>query len=704
VSKGETFLIRRTSGEKPAELIRVPDELVVLAGQQRRAAEDVAIQPTARDFLFVLFRHLPKSIIFFCTVFGLALLVAMFMPNSYQSSAALLVRLGAESMLPDPSVQIGKAVVAPIQSRLAEINTELQILRSREVAEVVIGKLGAARILNAAPASSAAIDRDAPETRAAILQIDRKLQVEVEPDSNVLKITYEAKDPLVARDVVAAYTDAFKSVRAKVYRNAATAAFFGGQEESVRKAIEGLEREIKTLKDATGVADLEEQRRVLISRAAGIQSEIDALRRQLAAINAMPSHPGQQRLQTLLLQQNEASDAIRRLNDVTGKLQQLEREHGVKSDTFKQYAAIAQQAEVEQNMADGSLSNISTVQAASTPLKPSKPNRLLILGVGLFLALSGGLGLAFVAEAIDHSIKRPEDLAMLGIRRTVSVPLIAALRKAAPKSEPLPTTKAAEVVMQTREGFSAGPWTAPGGGNGVDSLNVLAQAPVVSWFHDLRQGVRRLAEQVLTGTAIDGSTPRVIAFIGGRPGEGASTIAAATAALLAERAQLDSPAADSRTFGEVLLIDADLHAPTLHRQLGVELSPGLTDWLSDPTSIQTPLEATIKAAPVDGLHVMPAGALRGGALTPNRLKRLIDVVAPNYQFVVIDLPSVDEAPEAARLAAVCDGSVWVVQAEVLRKQAAIGLLTTLQEAGVHVLGAVLNQRTYPVPEWLYERV
>lgn len=710
MSKGETYLIRRTAGEQPGELIRVPDELVVLASaSQRRAAEDVAIQANGRDLLFVLFRHLRKSIIFFAAVFGMALLAAMVLPSSYKSTASLLVRLGPESMLPDPSVQIGKAVVAPIQSRTAEINTELQILRSREVAEAVIGELGTARILGGAPAEKMAkVDDNDDAVKAAIMLIDRKLEVEVEPDSNVLKVNFESKDPRVAKDVVDTYIDKFRSVRAGIHRNPITAQFFGDQQENVRKEIEKLETEIRVLKDATGVGDLKEQRAVVTARLARLQTDIDTVRNQLGATNAMENHPAMQRLRSLESQHREAETSLKQINALDGKLAALERDFGVKSETFKQYATIAQQAGVDRAMSDGKLSNISIVQAATLPLSPSKPDRKLLLGIGLFLALSGAIGLAFVAEAIDHTVKRPEDMALMGVQRCVSIPMIGALQKAGgqTKVEPLPAAKtaAASGLVQNRAGFTAGPWSAIDPSE--EEPRDIVPSPhenhhPVSWFHDLRQGVRRLAERVLTGTGMDGTNPRVIAIIGTKHGEGATTLACATAALLAERAQLDAP---KGVLDEVLLIDCDLHAPTLHRQLGIDPSPGLTDWLADPSSSELPLEATIKISPVEGLAVMPAGVLRGGALTPNRLKRLIDIVAPNYRYVVIDLPPLDESPEAARLASVCDGTVVVIEAEKLRKQIVVETLQNLQEANVHILGAVLNKRTYPVPEWLYERV
>ncbi|MDW8263558.1 MAG: Wzz/FepE/Etk N-terminal domain-containing protein, partial [Phycisphaerales bacterium] len=319
VSKGETFLIRRSAGEKPAELIRVPDELIVLAHAERQQrAEDIAVAANSRDLLFILFRHARKSLGFFAVVFGLALAAALLLPASYRSTASLLVRLGPESMLPDPSVQIGKAVVSPIQSRVAEINTELQILRSREVAEAVIARLGSGRILSgAAPAPVARFIREDPDNQAAILKIDRKLLVEVEPDSNILRVSFEARDPQVARDVVNAYVDAFRVVRARIHRNPITARFFGNQQEQVRRQIEELEREIRNLKNSTGVADLEEQRKVLISRLGRIVNEMDQVRSQLGATNAMPKHPGVQRLRVLELQKAEAEEELRKLNDVS---------------------------------------------------------------------------------------------------------------------------------------------------------------------------------------------------------------------------------------------------------------------------------------------------------------------------------------------------------------------------------------------------
>ena len=731
MSKGETYLIRRAAGEKSGgELIRVPDELILLASApNRQAAEDVAVAATGRDLAFILFRHLKKSLAFFVLVFGLAAAAATLIPDSFQSDARLLVRLGVESMLPDPSVQIGKAVVAPIQNRNAEINTELQILRSREVAEAVLARIGPGRVFGAPVAPVEKVNVHDADVRAAIMQLDRKLSVEVEPDSNVLAVRYEAKDPQVAQDVVAAYVDCFREIRARIHRNPMTARFFGDQQASVRAEIESLEQEIRRLKDATGVADLEEQRRVLSARAANLQTEIDRVNQLLVGSNAGSAHPGRARLAALEQQQRDVDAQVRKINAVAVRLGELERDFGVKTETFKQYAAIAQQAGVDTAMADGRLSNISVVQAASLPIKPSKPNRLLLIGVGLFLAVSGGIGLAFVSEALDHSVRRPEDVAAMGVSRCISIPYISALAEEGTRRARLkpveverviasatgaPAARGANGVSPGRAGtFSAGPWNVVDRTADVQSplaervddnstpVGAQGGSPVV-WFHDLRQATRQLAEKLLVGTAVDGTSPRVIAVVGGRKGQGTSTVACATATLLSERVLLDAPAADADAA--VLMIDADLHSPSLHRQFGVEGSPGLTDWIADPTNAQTPLEQTLHPTPVEGLTVMPAGALRGGGLTPSRLKRLIDVVAANYRYVLIDLPPLEESPEAARLAAVCDGAVIVMESESVRKREALHLLGTLAESGAHVLGAVLNKRVYPVPEWIYRRI
>ena len=172
-------------------------------------------------------------------------------------------------------------------------------------------------------------------------------------------------------------------------------------------------------------------------------------------------------------------------------------------------------------------------------------------------------------------------------------------------------------------------------------------------------------------------------------GEGVSTVAAQLAVTAAGRGQQ-----------RVLLVDANLARPGVHRTFGVDLQPGLAEILSDPEG----LPAAIQPTGVAGLSVVAAGMPEespGEALDCAALAGVLDRLRADFDLVIFDLPPSGQTGSATRLAALLDGLVMVVEAERVRWEVAQRTSELLRRAGVRLLGAVLNKRRQHVPNWLY---
>ena len=98
-------------------------------------------QRSMRDFYAILFRHKWKVIVFFLAVMVTVTLGTFLTAEIYRSEAKLLVRFGRESVGLDPTATTGQTISIG-QSRESEINSELEILKSRELAERVVDKIG----------------------------------------------------------------------------------------------------------------------------------------------------------------------------------------------------------------------------------------------------------------------------------------------------------------------------------------------------------------------------------------------------------------------------------------------------------------------------------------------------------------------------------------------------------------------------------
>ncbi len=184
---------------------------------------------------------------------------------------------------------------------------------------------------------------------------------------------------------------------------------------------------------------------------------------------------------------------------------------------------------------------------------------------------------------------------------------------------------------------------------------------------------------------------RILAFTSCYPGEGVSTVATNLAVSLAQKSQRP-----------VLLVDANLEDPSLHRSLGLALAPGLAEYLAAPEPA-----AELRLGSFRNVHVLCAGARPKGEIAGHDLERLgllLRQMAQVYSQVLVDLPALSLSPAVPGLAALAEGVVLVLESERVRWQVAEKHIGDLGLARANFLGAVLNRRRYYVPHWLYRRL
>jgi len=231
---------------------------------------------SVRQALVILFFRRKLVLAVAGAVILLTAAIIMMLPPRYHSEAKLLVRLGRESVVLDPSARIGEAAV-PMEGRDKEINSEIELLKSRMLTEQIVASLGANRILGRS-AGATTTDKD---TSAAIIQVEDKLGVEAIPDSNILAIGYDSADPELSRDVIAKLIDTYLDARASIYRDQGDLKFFQDQLADAEREQLQLERKVQEVRDSSGVDNPEQQRTILLTRVDAIQPP--PTRRQLLA-------------------------------------------------------------------------------------------------------------------------------------------------------------------------------------------------------------------------------------------------------------------------------------------------------------------------------------------------------------------------------------------------------------------------------------
>lgn len=203
------------------------------------------------------------------------------------------------------------------------------------------------------------------------------------------------------------------------------------------------------------------------------------------------------------------------------------------------------------------------------------------------------------------------------------------------------------------------------------------RGPAYGWA--VARALRLLATDL---QAQEAAAPRVLVITSPAPGEGKSFLAAGIAVELA------------RGGTPVLLVDADLHKPSLHATFGVSGTPGVAQMLSRPQS--TPIDTCLRPTPL-GVTLLPAGAAGIGAnLTRGEgdaFTRLLRTLP--YSTIVIDTPPALAAAETLMLAGAADDVILAVRSGHTRERDLRRAVDLLTRHHAPLRGMVLNDYRDP---------
>ncbi|ETY72714.1 exopolysaccharide biosynthesis protein [Lactiplantibacillus fabifermentans T30PCM01] len=140
---------------------------------------------------------------------------------------------------------------------------------------------------------------------------------------------------------------------------------------------------------------------------------------------------------------------------------------------------------------------------------------------------------------------------------------------------------------------------------------------------------------------------------------------------------------------KVLLVDADLRRPTVHKTFGLSNRQGLSSWLAHQTSdINDAIHQT-----VDNLFVMTSGPKPPNPaelLGSKMMDEFLNSATRKLDLVIVDAPPILPVTDSQLLANKVDGTVLVVRQNVAQKAAVRDAVSALKRSHAHILGAVLN--------------
>ncbi len=304
--------------------------------------------------------------------------------------------------------------------------------------------------------------------------------------------------------------------------------------------------------------------------------------------------------------------------------------------------------------------NIRSVDKARVPTYPSEPNVPRNLTFALALGLSTGIGLAFLLEGIDNTVRTPEQAQAISALPSLGmIPLGSkgGMEAAAKRLTVASSREAVELVTQSRP-----------------------QSQMAESYRALRTSL------LLTSL---GGPPKVILVTSALPQEGKTTTSINTAIVLAQKGT------------RVLLIDADLRRPSIHKTLGMGPKTGLSNVLTGNATLQ---QAVVRSNILPTLFVLTAGTPPPNPaelLASSNMKDILAELREQYDHIVVDTPPTLSVTDAVVMSTRADAVVLVIRSGQTTKQALRRSRDILMQVNARVAGVLLNAVDLTSPDYYY---
>jgi len=425
--------------------------------------------------------------------------------------------------------------------------------------------------------------------------------------------------------------------------------FLKEQIKPVKDNADKTEALLKQYRTENQTADLSMETQAVLDVIAGLDTELQrlSLKRDELGQKYTSNHPT---IQAIVSQESKLKNKkkrtlskISKLPETQQRLLKFERDFKVASTIYLDLLNNIQEFKIAKA---SSVGNVYIIDKAVVHDTPTKPNRKLILAIGFLLGTVLGILTVFLRKALHHTVDNPEKL-----EETMGIPVYATV----PLSKGVKLTGSLKAKSRRQKSLLATE-------NPTD--------PSIESLRSLRTSLH---------FALLEAKNNIVMITGPSPGIGKSFISSNFAAVLAAGEQ------------KVLLIDADMRKGYLHNLLGKKLSPGLSDLISDKTTIE------------DAIHTVPVGdhsmdILTRGQTPPNpsellmhsNFEKLLAAFSEKYDLILIDTPPVHAVTDPTIIGKHSGVVFMVARSEQHSMKEIEYAVTRLSHTGIETKGFIFN--------------
>ena len=465
--------------------------------------------------------------------------------------------------------------------------------------------------------------------------------------SQLMAPSYEASATIVVGQSLSSTNPDYQQLQV-AQRLASTYAAIATKRPILEKVIAALNLtgvQPEDLQKVVSVDALTDVNLIVISASDRSANQAAAIANELAnqLIAASPGIQGQQqdlqnRLQQDLAATQQQIDQLQAQVDALVNVPTRTTDQQAQLDALQASLATARQtyASLAAQLSSASSNQLSLIEPAVAPDRPSSPSVPIDTLLGAFFGLFLGLGLSAALDYLDDTVTNGEEAEEVTKASTLGV----VNRFPGSRREPL---------------YS------------VVSL-VFPHSPAAEAFRALRTNL----EYVSVDETVDS-----ILVTSSVPGEGKSTVAANLAVVLAQGGR------------KTLLVDADLRNPSIHDMFRFPNNVGLTTVLRNNSRASAPLHVT----EVVGLSVLLSGPVPPNPselLGSERMRTVLSSLRESFDVIVLDSPPLTAVTDAAILSRLASGTLLVVRARKTRRGTIKLGRDALDRVSAHLLGAVVN--------------